>query len=666
MANPLALSWGEIDKVAHDGFDIDLSATGSDALAGRRFCADLQRWLTAALGVMLFCLLMAELFTVLAGVIARYVFNSSFSWTEELASWTLICLTYTGMAAGHATERHLSVNVIENLLGARALRPVRLVREIVVAFTTFMLLGGGTGVIARISGTSTGLQWDNRIKYLVIPIASLISLVLLVLVDIGKGRSWPRSLAPIVVGGGFCAMIGFIDPPFTGTSPSLIMSVAFLITLALGVPIGFAMLFGVFLSTWGADLLPIVGVVNTMVTGASSFVMLAIPFFLTAGYLMNAGGLATRLIDFASALVGHFRGGLAQANVVHSVMLGGICGSSGADAASTTKILVPEMIRRGYSGPFACAVTAVGSILPNCFPPSIAILVYASIAGVSVAQLFTAGIVPGLLMCALMMITVHVVATRRNYEKAPRRASIGVIAMAGLRALPAMIQAVVILGLLRFGVMTATEVGIVAVLWSFVIGKFIYRGFTWTEFYRDMVECALDSGLIIFLICVASPFAWVLIAEEMPQQMLAWLTSVVTGEWQLLLMINVVAFAMGCFLEVVPSMLILVPLLGPADAFAGHQSDSPGHCHRAEPAAGVGVAADRHSGLHLRVDRAGSDRRGVPRMFPLRVGVRPGRDSGNLRTRNQPDIMGTDRKMTQPHKPKWIKVFWFFFSKKNG
>jgi tripartite ATP-independent transporter DctM subunit len=540
--------------------DLAISPT---RIAGWQFCERLRGWLAAALGLILFCLLMAELFTVLAGVIARYVFNASFPWTEEFASWTLICLTYTGMAAGHASGRHLSVNVIEALFSPRARRLSQLVSEIIVAFTTCMLLGGGTGVIERISGISTGLQWDNRIKYLVIPTASLLSLILLVLVDIGKGRSWSRSLLPIIVGSGLCVVIAFVDPPFTGISPSLIMSTAFLASLAIGVPIGFAMLFGVFLSTWGADLLPIVGVVNTMVIGASSFVLLAIPFFLTAGYLMNAGGLATRLIDFASALVGHFRGGLAQANVFHSVMLGGICGSSGADAASTTKILVPEMIRRGYSGPFACAVTAVGSILPNCFPPSIAILVYASISNVSVAQLFTAGIVPGLLMCALMMVTVRIIATHRNYEKAPHRASIGVMAMAGVRALPATIQAVVILGLLRFGVMTATEVGIVAVLWSFVIGKFIYRGFTWTEFYRDMVECALDSGLIIFLICVASPFAWVLIAEEMPQHMLGWLTSTITGKWQLLMMINIVAFSMGCFLEVVPSMLILVPLLSP-------------------------------------------------------------------------------------------------------
>src|SRR5258705_2506825 len=172
------------------------------------------------------------------------------------------------------------------------------------------------------------------------------------------------------------------------------------------------------------------------------------------------------MIDFASVLVGHWRGGLAQANVVHSVMLGGVCGSSGADAASTTKILVPEMIRRGYSGPFACAITAVGSILPACFPPSIALLIYAAIAEVSVVQLFTAGIVPGLLLAALMMVAVYFVSKRRDYEPARRRAPLAVIGQSGLRALPAFALILLILGLLRFGVVTATEVGVVAVLWA--------------------------------------------------------------------------------------------------------------------------------------------------------------------------------------------------------
>ncbi|MFI4980938.1 MAG: TRAP transporter large permease, partial [Nevskiales bacterium] len=358
-------------------------------------------------------------------------------------------------------------------------------------------------------------------------------------------------------------------PPMPDASPSLILSVAFFASLAIGVPIGFAMLFGAFLSTWGADLLPVVGVVHTMVGGASPFVLLAIPFFLTAGYLMNSGGLATRLIDFASALVGHFRGGLAQANVFHSVMLGGICGSSGADAASTTKILVPEMIKRGYSPAFACAATAVGTILPSCFPPSLSLLVYASIAEVSVAQLFTAGIIPGLLMCTCMMVAVYVVARRRNYERAERRASAREMVRAGLRAAPASALAFVILSLLRFGVMTATEVGIVAVLWSFVIGKFVYREVTWRELYRDMVECAADSALIFFLIAVATPYAWVLLAEQMPQQVLGWMTSLVTSKWEMLLAVNVITLLAGCFLEVIPSMLILVPLLTPLMAAMG-------------------------------------------------------------------------------------------------
>ncbi len=300
-----------------------------------------------------------------------------------------------------------------------------------------------------------------------------------------------------------------------------------------------------------------------MVGGSGSFVLLAIPFFLTAGYLMNSGGLSTRIIDFASALVGHWRGGLAQANVLHSVLLGGICGSSGADAASTTKILVPEMIKRGYSGPFACAVTAVGSILPACFPPSIALLIYASIAEVSVARLFTAGIVPGLLLASLMMGTVYYVARSRNYEPATKRATAREMVVTGFRAVPAFGLAFAILGLLRFGVVTATEVGVVAVLWSLLLGKFVYKQFTWAQFYRDMVDCAIDSALIGFLIGVSAPFAWVLIAERIPQLLVSHARAYVVEPWQLLLLINILMLVAGTFLEVVPIMLIMVPLFTP-------------------------------------------------------------------------------------------------------
>jgi tripartite ATP-independent transporter DctM subunit len=517
----------------------------------------------------IFALLMIIMVTVLAGIIARSVLNDSLSWSGEFASWSLVWLTFAGMAVGHGTQRHIAVNLVEPLFGPRGRAMLALIVDAIVSYTTIMLFFGSVSLIREIGGISTGLQWDNRIKYILIPVCGVLSLIFLALVRLRDGRSWFATFAPMAVGAAFYGVTLAGAAPFPDTSPSLILSLAFIASLSIGVPIGFAMLFGAFLATWGADLLPVAGVVHTMVGGASPFVLLAIPFFLTAGYLMNSGGLATRLIDFASALVGHFRGGLAQANVFHSVMLGGICGSSGADAASTTKILVPEMIRRGYSPPFACAVTAVGSILPSCFPPSLSLLVYASIAEVSVAQLFTAGVIPGLLMCAFMMAAVHLVARHRNYEKADRRASGGEMFRAGLRAAPASALAFVILSLLRFGVMTATEVGIVAVLWSFVIGKFLYRSYTWPQLYHDMVECAADSALIFFLIAVASPYAWVLLAEQMPQQILGWVTNFIHVKWQMLLMVNVVTLLAGCFLEVIPTMLILVPLLTPLMASMG-------------------------------------------------------------------------------------------------
>lgn len=523
----------------------------------------------ALLGVVLVLLLLSIMAVVFAGIIARFVFSASLSWSQELASWMLVWLTFIGMAIGLRADRHVAVTLIESALNDTGRRIVRHVVNVVVTYTMIMLFFEGIRLVQEIGGVSPGLQWDSRIEYLVIPASAVLGLVLSTLARIARGDAWPILVGEAVVGLALYTVALGAGPPFPDANPSLIMAVAFVAALAIGVPIGFAMLFSVFLATWGADLLPAVGVIHNVVAACSPFVLLAIPFFLTAGYLMNSGGLSRRIIDFANALVGHFRGGLAQANVFHSVMLGGVCGSSSADAASTTKILVPEMMRRGYSGPFACAVTAVGSILPSCFPPSIALLVYASVASVSVSRLFTAGLIPGLMMCALMMLTVHLVARRRRYERAPRRASLRQMVRAGVDAAPASFVAIVILSLLRFGVMTPTEVGIVAVLWSFAVGKFLYRGFTMREFYRDMVECAIDSALITFLIGVAAPFAWVLVAGQIPQQMIGWVTTLIHQKWEMLLVVNIVVLVAGCILEVIPSMLIIVPLVSPLLAAVG-------------------------------------------------------------------------------------------------
>ena len=513
--------------------------------------------------------LIAIIAVVLAGITARYVFNASFPWTEELASWIFIWMIFIGMALGHRNEQHLAVGIIDDRLPPLGRRILRFAIQVMVAFATFMLMFASVELVHTMSGSSPGLQWPNFIKYLAIPGSCAVSLFYLAAEGAGEGRM-PQNVAAIVVGGALYAASTMIDtPPLIGVSPSLIMTVAFFVTLFLGVPVGFALLLSAFLSTWGADILPPAATVHTMAVGAGQFVLLAIPFFLTAGALMNAGGLSRRLIDLAAAVVGHFRGGLAQVNILHSTMLCGICGSSGADAASTTKILVPEMVRRGYSPAFACAVTATGSILPNIMPPSIALLVYSSIAEVSVARLFVAGIVPGLVMTVVMMVAVHMIAVRRAYEPTRGFAGLAAVASATWRSSLVLLLAVVVVFSLRFGVITPTEIGVIAVVWVFVLGKFVYGAMTWREIYAELVQCAVDSAIIGFLIGVSATFAWVLIAEQIPQKFVAAALALTDSRIGLLLLINVVMLLLGTALEPIPAMLITIPLFLPLMTAAG-------------------------------------------------------------------------------------------------
>lgn len=329
------------------------------------------------------------------------------------------------------------------------------------------------------------------------------------------------------------------------------------------------MVLGVVMTTWTGGLLPTPAIMQNMVAGSSKFILLAIPFFLTTGYLLNIGGLSNRLIDFASALFGHFRGGLAQVNVFNSVLVGGISGSSGADAASTTKVLVPQMVARGFAPDFTCAVTAASSILPNVLPPAIAMLVYASVSNVSIAKLFVAGILPGLLIAAALMVCNTVMARKRGYEEAGTRASCAVVRRTFLRALPALVIAVVVLGCIRFGITTATEAGVMALVWAFILGKFVFREYSWRQLGESLAECCVDSALIGFLIAASVPFAWILIADGLPQQLVGLTQDYALGPMALILVVVVTLFVAGMFLDLTPAILIAAPLFLPLLTAAG-------------------------------------------------------------------------------------------------
>jgi len=436
--------------------------------------------------------------------------------------------------------------------------------NVVVAYTTCVLIFSAWDAAILIGGVMPALGWPTEIRYLPLCATGALGLVCLVLRDVEEGHGAGPMLAAIAIGiAMFLLTTVFEVVQLPRLSPTQVMLVAFVFGIAVGAPIAFVLLFAAYLATWGADLMPPAAVAQNMINGASRFILLAIPLFLLAGYLMNAGGLTTRLYNLAFALVGHWRGGFAQVNVVNSVLVGGVSGSSSADAAMDTKMLVPQMVRHGYSAAFSCAITASSAILPNIIPPSIAMLIYASIAQVSILKLFLAGYLTGFTLAATLMVCVWIVSVRKGYGHDQAWVGFPALGRTAWAALPVLVLPVLIVGGIRYGVTTATEAGGIAVIYALCVGL-AFREFDLRDLYWNLRDAASDAALIGFLLAVTAPFGYVMISERLPQLLVQWAVAFTSDALVLLLLINLLLLFAGMFLDLAVSLLIIVPLAVPA------------------------------------------------------------------------------------------------------
>ena len=525
--------------------------------------------LDAALGLGLVVLLAGIVLDVAAGVVSRYVFNASFRWTEEVGYLLFLWLIFTGITVAHRRRLHISVAVLSLILPASTRPVLDFLANAIVAYTTFVLVASGWDAMVLIGGELPALGWPNEIRFVILPLSAALGLVYLVLREIEEhGSPWAMlgAIAAAAAVYGLTAVSGTLRMP--AVSPTLIMGVAFGTALLVGAPIAYVLLFSAYVATWGADLLPPAAVAQNVVNGASKFILLAIPLFLLAGYLMNLGGLTPRLIGLAQVLVGHWRGGFAQVNVLSSVFVGGVSGSSSADAAMDSKLLVPQMVRHGYAPEFSCAITAASAVLPNIIPPSIAMLIYASVAQTSIIKLFLSGYLVGLMLAAVLMVFVYVESRRRGYGFDAGRASLAERLAALRRAAPVLVMPALIVGGIRFGVTTATEAGAIAVLYALALGV-AYREYGVTAGYRSVRDAAIDTALVGFLLAVTAPFGYVMIAERIPQQIVGAAAAFTQEPLVLLLILNLLMLVAGMFLDLAASVLIVVPLALPVVTAAG-------------------------------------------------------------------------------------------------
>ncbi len=309
---------------------------------------------------------------------------------------------------------------------------------------------------------------------------------------------------------------------------------------------------------------PVDLLLQKFVTSTSSFPLLAVPFFILAGEIMNYSGISSSLMKMAEVLTGHMRGGLAQVNVMLSVLMGGISGSANADAAMQAKILVPEMEKRGFSKGFATAITSASSAIAPVIPPGINLIIYALIAKVSVAKIFIAGYFPGLLMCVCLMVTVALMSKKRGYQPMrDKMASPGeMIAQMRHSFWALFLPFGIILGL-RYGMFTPTEAGAIAVLYCSLIGFFVYRKLKLRHFPAIIKNTVYATSSVVLLLVAASVFSYYMSWERIPQQITQILMEFKGQTYIMLLMINLLLLVLGMFLEGGAVLIIIAPLLVP-------------------------------------------------------------------------------------------------------
>lgn len=344
--------------------------------------------------------------------------------------------------------------------------------------------------------------------------------------------------------------------------------VLMLLMLFLGVPVFAAILSSVVLY-FSTSTVPSVIVAQRMISSIESVPLLAIPFFVCSGILMNYSGITHRIMQFCVVLTRRMNGGLGQVNVLLSTMMGGMSGSNLADAAMESKILVPEMEKVGFSKPFSAVVTAFSSIITPLIPPSIGMIIYGSLANVSIGKLFAAGFSPGLLLCFALMIMVSLISKKRGYQPpAKDKLPKGALWKAFKGAAAPLCMPIIIIGSIRLGIATATEAGAISIVYAAILGL-LYRELTWKRFFIAMKETVITTATIMLIVSAASSLGWVLTKEGIPRLLANAVIGTVTNKYVFLLIVNALLLFLGCFMEGNAIMLILVPLLVPIASSLG-------------------------------------------------------------------------------------------------
>src|SRR5215471_11323264 len=508
--------------------------------------------------------LLGELGLVLGNVFARAYFYHSFLWADEVARLSLSILAFIGGAVAYRRRDHAFVRVVLNLVPRPVERACLALSDIIVFF-----VAGLTGIA---SAEFIASSWGERTPIFQIP-AALIALPLpvgMALLALYAVNNLYRENRRLIwsVGVAFVLVLAVAAAtrdhwlPWLGGDAAIIVALAlFFVAIFAGVPVGFVLLLATATYLWAADAASFVVLPQTMVNGTGNFILLAVPFFILAGLIMERGGISVRLVRFIHALVGHWRGGLLQVTVASMYVVSGLSGSKPADVAAVGTIM-RDQLRERHGAPEGAAVLAASAIMGETVPPSIAMLIVGSISSVSLAAMFIGGLIPAAVMALCLMALIYLRARLAGTPPAPR-ASLATIARAGLGAALPLLMPAMLLGGILLGIATPTEVAAFAVIYGLVLAILVYREMSAADVLRVVADTAALTGVLLFIFAAAAAFSWTLTVAYLPQRLVALLGAVGNSTAIFMLGSIVLLIVVGVLLEGLPSLNVVAPLLIP-------------------------------------------------------------------------------------------------------
>jgi len=507
-----------------------------------------------------------EILVLLVGVIARYAFNRPLTWSDELASILFLWLAMLGAVIALRRAEHMRLAFLIGLAPVRWRRRLETLTTVIVGTFLLALIGPAREYVAvQWFITTPALEIHDGYRVAAIAIGATLMLVIVLARLIERAALADLALALVIVvaiAGGF-----WLAKPLLMSLGNVNLLIFFVgmvaVCVALGVPIAFA--FGISTVCYLAftTQVPLTIVASRIDEGTSSLILLSVPLFVFLGLLIEMAGLARVLVDFMAALIGHVRGGLSYVLLGAMYLVSGISGSKAADMAAVAPVLFPEMRRRGASPGELVALLAASGAMSETIPPSLVLITIGSVTGVSIAGLFTGGLLPAL-VAALALVVVCRIRSRGENLAGVSRAPLRVVARTFVVALPALALPFLIRAAVVQGVATATEVSTVGVVYTAIAGLFIYRQFDWRRLYPMLIETASLSGAILLIIGTATAMAWALTQSGFSRQLVTMMEQMPGGQVGFLGVTILMFAVLGSVLEGIPAIVLFGPLLFPA------------------------------------------------------------------------------------------------------